>query len=448
VRTRSLLLVGVAAIIFAGALPAKACSCFQGDPRDALAEADAAFIGTLLSRTPDPDNQYLSTYTFSVEEEIKGQLDDTVPVRSATDGASCGIEVPVGGQTGLFLTASEEGWSSSLCQQIAPDDLRAAAQPLPAPDGEGPIRMLVSGSLGEVGIIALDDQGRTLAYGMRQPDSGTIEMCPGSQRFIEIFGDFRRRNIAVRETSTLEVLREIELPIGRRPYRNVFATAMACFNESGRVIYLAAQRFGDGGEDYIFRIRGDEIRRIYRGHFGTARFEGKSLFITEGKRSRFLVELDFGDPHRDGIATVPGSSRSPHLSPDGEWIVMTAGGDVGKLVVVNRSTGKVRVKRLGIGQAGEAMWLINRRIAFLAGGYDNARIEIFSRRLERLRQVPGEWYTSDNFISGSTAIGVGWGTLYRSELPEGPTEILRRFDSPTIYSITPVLDEVHAAPAT
>ena len=441
---KSRLLALVVFAIVATALPAKACSCFMGDPRDALKASDGAFVGTLVSATPNAEDEgQTSTYTFTVEEEIKGDLGGTVDVISSTSGASCGIEVPIGGQTGLFLDMVDGAWSSSLCQQVDPDQLRAAAQPMPEPDGEGPIKMLVSGSYGEAGIIALDSQGRTLAYGEREPDSGMLHVCPNSKRFLEIYGDWRRPELAIRDTSTLEVIREVDLPLGARPYRFVSPVAMTCADDKADVVYLAAMR--DGGEGFVFKIT-DTVTRIYKANVGGFHFVGTDLYLTEGGRARFLVKLDLAKNSRDGIATVPDNSTRPRVSPNGRWVTLRAGGDRTRLVVVNTTTGNVRSKLLRVGKAGEAMWLTNRRIAFLPGGYDNNRIEIYTRRLNKVAKVTGEWYTTSNFLEGGVAYGVGWGVLYKASLPGGPAEVLRTFDSPLINHIVPVPDEVTAAP--
>ncbi len=133
-----------AVLLVAIATPASACSCASGDDRDALARSDAAFIGTLVSRT---DSGRSATFRFTVDEEVKGEFPQTIDVSSASDGAACGLEVRMGQQTGLFLSGDEtQGWSSSLCQQISPEDLREAARPMPAPDGEGPIKLIVGGN--------------------------------------------------------------------------------------------------------------------------------------------------------------------------------------------------------------------------------------------------------------------------------------------------------------
>ena len=83
----------------------------------------------------------------------------------------------------VIVSPRDDGlWNSSLCQQINAQELHDAAQPFPAPDGEGPIKMLVGGSWGEMGIVALDSQGRTLAYGERVESSSWLVAAPPHHR--------------------------------------------------------------------------------------------------------------------------------------------------------------------------------------------------------------------------------------------------------------------------
>jgi hypothetical protein len=77
--------------------PAAACSCAVGDPRTMLAEADAAFVGTFVAKHGPLRIQSSAddaVYVFRIEQVVKGSLGATVDVVSATDGASCGLEVP------------------------------------------------------------------------------------------------------------------------------------------------------------------------------------------------------------------------------------------------------------------------------------------------------------------------------------------------------------------
>src|SRR5687768_877696 len=95
-KLRASLILVLVVLLTALALPASACSCVRGDPRDQLKVADGAIVGTLVSQRPDPENESRSIYTFDVEEEVKGEFEETLDVYSGTDGASCGFEMAPG----------------------------------------------------------------------------------------------------------------------------------------------------------------------------------------------------------------------------------------------------------------------------------------------------------------------------------------------------------------
>lgn len=132
----------------AGAGPAYGCSCRAGVAVDEkLAQSDAAFVGVLKGRDdPDGAGPIVSSGRrvvnhFDVERIVKGDIGATVEVEAAAGGASCGLELAAGTRTGLFLRRSEAGrWTSSLCSQVAANELLASAPgggvaPGPAPGG-------------------------------------------------------------------------------------------------------------------------------------------------------------------------------------------------------------------------------------------------------------------------------------------------------------------------
>lgn len=149
--------------LLATAVDAHACSCAQPDPWAYLQDSDAAFVGRLVERRDGSGGAAI--LTFSVERAVKGKLGSRVDVRTPSSGASCGIEAPLGERVGLFLTREGGAWIGSLCKQVSPDDLLAAARPLPAPNGRGAPAMWVGGRFGKARVLALDTRGRTLAYG-------------------------------------------------------------------------------------------------------------------------------------------------------------------------------------------------------------------------------------------------------------------------------------------
>lgn len=123
---------------------AAACSCAGPSPgeeksfyREALQRSDGAFVGKLLRKRPIGNAEspqsgggeaiyvYRVTRAFKAEQRL---ADRRVRVRSAADGAACGIEQRIGTRGGLFLYRSQGRWSSNLCSQVSPRDLRRAAR--------------------------------------------------------------------------------------------------------------------------------------------------------------------------------------------------------------------------------------------------------------------------------------------------------------------------------
>lgn len=131
-RVVVLFVVVTTALVLLLPRPALACSCAGPPDLDRMvAESPAAFVGTLVSKVPDPEHgPYRSTanpttYTFDVERWVKGDLGKTVGVRAPLDGAACGIEVPIGGRAGLFVYVEDEELKSSLCATVDAEELLA-----------------------------------------------------------------------------------------------------------------------------------------------------------------------------------------------------------------------------------------------------------------------------------------------------------------------------------
>jgi hypothetical protein len=64
---------------------------------------------------------------FRVEQTYKGDIDNRVEVETPRDGASCGLELPVGERVGLLLDRDGELWRTNLCSQVDPAEFLALA---------------------------------------------------------------------------------------------------------------------------------------------------------------------------------------------------------------------------------------------------------------------------------------------------------------------------------
>ncbi len=130
---RVLLAVLAGAALVAGVVEdASACSCVPPDAPAYLERFDGAFVGRLVEkREQEPRAPWggssAATYVFEVERVYKGRLPRELHVVAPLDGASCGIEVPVGARTGLFLEQRDGEWQSSLCLQVGAAELESAA---------------------------------------------------------------------------------------------------------------------------------------------------------------------------------------------------------------------------------------------------------------------------------------------------------------------------------
>src|SRR5687767_2024968 len=115
-RLRTILIAGLLATALSMTLAADAlaCSCAGPAPgeersfyRESLKQADGAIVGKLLRKRPVGSDPYprRAIYVYRVTSAYKAEerlADRRVRVRSAYDGAACGIEQKIGTRGGLF----------------------------------------------------------------------------------------------------------------------------------------------------------------------------------------------------------------------------------------------------------------------------------------------------------------------------------------------------------
>ena len=293
-------------LVVAGAQVAHACSCLIGDPRDALHRSDGAFVGTLVERT-EVDEQ-TSIFTFEVETAVKGTIGATIDVRSNSNGASCGLEVEIGQRIGLLLGTDEDGaWISNLCSQIDPEVLLNAAEPLPEPDGVGPVRFVVGGNLGENRLMALDRTGRTLAYGPGDGYARDVDICPGATRVLEAVTLGRRAQLVVRDLPSLDVVRTITLAETRRPW----LPHAECLSANGGRL-LAVERHKT--EYWIHQVTGTTDHIAWHGHVRDVVIQDGRAYVIDGLE---LFEVNLRAGRLEPLAPIPAHVQGITISPDG-----------------------------------------------------------------------------------------------------------------------------------
>ena len=116
------------AILFTPPKPAYACMCgSSGSPRDAMAEADAVFLGKVVAiHAPGPsmrDGQLvissadLLKVEFSVSQVWKGPRREAMTVETERMGVSCGYEFKEGRR---YIVYTWGGSRTGLCTRTAP----------------------------------------------------------------------------------------------------------------------------------------------------------------------------------------------------------------------------------------------------------------------------------------------------------------------------------------
>jgi hypothetical protein len=136
-----------------------ACSCVMMTPEEHLREADAAFVGLLVSRE-DPRGGSSAeevAWTFRVEQVAKGELEETIEVMSPVEPASCGFQLRDGARAGILLNRGNGTWHGSMCSVISADAMLASASetylPLPAATLESEPALPDEGSAVSLGWI-------------------------------------------------------------------------------------------------------------------------------------------------------------------------------------------------------------------------------------------------------------------------------------------------------
>ena len=451
--------VAALAAVSAAVEPASACSCARGDPRAALQRADAAFVGAVTERREKrPEGPFVSsadpvTLVFSVERVMKGDLGRTVEVETVSSGASCGIEVPVGGRTGLFLTRDGSRWTSSLCAQIEPDRLLEAAQPLPPPLG-GPIALLLGGRLGPARTVALDTHGRTLAYGNGDGETALLAVCPRSQRAVEAVVDAGGRwKIAVRNLRTFHVVRAVRLRSSRR---GDSVGALACHDRLGHhVVVFVLSGDGFGTRARVLRLGAQ--RPVWRGTALAAGFGRSRAYLATGPRGDRLVAVELATGRAARPIRVPPSTGALTPSPDGSRLAgiaysppLSRSSPPSRAVLVEfdrRRSPLVRTAPLGQSNVtGDIVWLENgNRLVFFPDG-ETDDVRVYDTALRVVERWSG-WRGRGGVILRGEAYGIGWPeTLIAAPLPRGPARVVRRLPSPVAHVLAAVPDAPDVQP--
>ncbi len=420
--------VAAVAVVAATATPAHACSCAMPDPRSLLAQTDGAFVGRLIERRDLGDGR--ARFTFRVERGVKGALGSTVDVESASDGAACGLETTVGARIGLFLERDGGRWTSSLCWQVSPGDLLAAALPLPPPNGRGPVTLLVGGRFGAVRTLALDRLGRTLAYGRGEGTVLHLSPCPGARRMVEVIYLDNRVMVAVRELPGLRLVRQRPLP--SPPVTSV--TALRCETPDGGRLLLFHASADRPHAARLERLTGSRREALWQGTAIGATLTQRAAFVSSGARGTRLLSVDLVTRHVQVVGRIPEPASALVVGPGASELAGFAAPRGAQMSLVRIRLRPFRVLTKPVVEPGEVAFLDSRRLVVLASGGRRARI--YTPSLEIASSF--RWTAYRSTLVGGTAYGVGFaGRFHRADVPSGPEQVLRRLPGASVSVIVP-----------
>lgn len=435
---------------------ARACSCADGDPRDTLAGADGAIIGTFIeSHDADGDPDGWSDqdwiYTFRVDEEVKGDFQETLEVHSARDGASCGLGVRSGGRYGLFLyqRARDGAWTSGLCSQTTPEEMREAASPLPAPTSSGPVRFVVGGSFGKAQTMALDERGDIVGYGFGDRDMTLVDACPGGRRIAEIGSRYPRApRLVVRRLRDFEPLWIHKLPFGwGQRFPGQYPVKMLCRSRwAQRVVVFSTNHGEPEARSRLTEVTPDGRRLIRAGSGTYAAFHAGRAFITSGARGRDLLSVSLRTGRSRSIGRAPGFYAGDiAISPNGATLAGLSHPTYGyedqkpnrlyTLDLTQRTpTRKVRDLNKNPDTYGELEWFGDRRIVHVPDYY--GRSHVYDLRL--MRKGTFELAGHSPVVVGERVYSLGYGVIRTALLPDGPARRFRLLPSPVTYALEAV----------
>lgn len=118
------------------------------DAAQLLADSDFAFVGSIVDKQPVGRGEFggEAIFTFQVSGWAKGNLGETVAVRSADNGAACGYELALGQEAAIFVNKINGTLQGGLCATMDAASLDAVADLVeptvstePPPGGEPPI---------------------------------------------------------------------------------------------------------------------------------------------------------------------------------------------------------------------------------------------------------------------------------------------------------------------
>jgi hypothetical protein len=415
----SVLVMIAAGFVWMDVERASACSCARVDPRDWLAAGKPAVIGEVVSkRRVDDGSLPRYEYRLAVARQMNAELGAEIALASGAEEAACGFEWDVGQRVGALLQRSGAKWSTNLCLLVDPAELEKALLPFPEPLGHGPADLLAAGDFGAARLMALDRDGRIVAYGLGKGVTRQLSVCSGSRRVLELVEGGRGARLAVRAMRSMRVLRSVRIPRDSQSLR--------CLDRAGRSALVSTYEFRRGqAVTRVLRIRGRRVRAT-----GSLPAEDVAL----GRRAAYAVgrervlALDLASRRIRDLGRVR-CGREIALSPGGRTLAVL---DSDGIRVIDIATGAARSDR--VGQWGPIMWLRRDRLLVRLGG---GTIRIYDSRL-RLLRIHGPYRAYAYAHLGRQVFGINGSLLVTLDLASGARRTVAELPDEDVYDLDPL----------
>jgi hypothetical protein len=308
----------VAAVAVVTMLPdgrARACSCVEFTLETALADGDAAFVGTVaaeIAGSPAADtSQQARGWRFDVEAVVKGDVAGPVEVWQASEG-SCGPSFDVGQRAGVIVRREGDRYAANDCGGVwLPDELLYPGA-VAAPTGGGPVALIAAGRSGPAVLASYDAGGNLAAWalGERADELTHLQVCPGSTTFVGLAGWDEPRlvrrdvaSLAVTDTVVLPERAESSWPMMTDP------RALHCVSSDGDVMFLvSASGYGDGGRDnVVVWVDGATalVHPVDHGWGLAPAGDGASAVLLTGSDGGEVERFVLADGSRQAVARLP-----------------------------------------------------------------------------------------------------------------------------------------------
>lgn len=447
---KRLLVIGLIAcvLLVTRAGEASACSCASLQPADALADFDAAFVGTLVDSPSPAQFVEKAPYTFAVEKWVKGDLGTEVVVFAPSQGGACGFEAPVGERVGVFVTIEGETPTGSLCTMVDPDLLLAGDLPFEL-DGSGPALFLVAGYSGRARLMLLDAEGGLLTMvGNDGENLHGLTTCPGSALFVEMVND----QLVVRSTADLSEIRRVDLH--GLPFE-VGVPRIWCRDPAATSLWFATEEWTEENGTVYQVVDADSLDvPILEGEFGWLDLGVDFAVAGIGPTAETILRIDLQSKEETLLHKIPvdpGDSEPSGrgwVNPAGDRVIITQwryrdgiGGST-TIFLYDLTTGQPLWQSPGLPTSDGIGWVDETK--FLAYSYpdmnsdqvDNLLINTENFEITNLADLPGY----QTLRTGDQLVGVTGATLKVMSISGGELSTLRVLPSET-HHLAAVLDQ-------